>query len=213
MALLLNDLYEETKNKYHLTLLAGEAGLSHLMNWVYISEDLNTSSFLRGGELVITTGVSSSSTAGWLYDFIRNMIARETCGVILNTGKYLRQEDVTDELLTLCQEHSFPLFTMPWEVHIYDITRDYYNRIFLDTQTDTSLSRAFQSVIHHDSDYGKSISLLEDGGFPLTAPYCICTLNTASFGDLPGDGYQSRLSFLLKKALKNDGMRSHLLEN
>lgn len=25
---------------------------------------------------------------------------------------------------------------MPWHIHIYDLTKDYYNRIFLDSQTD-----------------------------------------------------------------------------
>ena len=40
---------------------------------------------------------------------------------------------------------------MPWEVHIYDITRDYYNRIFMDTQKDTSITDAFLSFIEEDS--------------------------------------------------------------
>ena len=36
---------------------------------------------------------------------------------------------------------------MPWKVHIYDITRDYYNKIFMDTQKDTSITDAFLSFI------------------------------------------------------------------
>ena len=39
MAILLRDLYKETKSTYGLDLIAGEEGLDHLMNWVYISED------------------------------------------------------------------------------------------------------------------------------------------------------------------------------
>ena len=42
MAILLRDLYKETKSTYGLDLIAGEEGLDHLMNWVYISEDPGT---------------------------------------------------------------------------------------------------------------------------------------------------------------------------
>ena len=47
MAILLRDLYKETKSTYGLDLIAGEEGLDHLMNWVYISEDPGTLEFLQ----------------------------------------------------------------------------------------------------------------------------------------------------------------------
>lgn len=219
MSLVFQDIYHETQTRYHLNLLAGENGLSKLMSWVYISEDLNTSDFLLGGELVITTGVSSTSSRHWLYDFIKNMIDHDTCGVILNISKYIFPEDITQEILDLCNENDFPLLTMPWEIHIYDITRDYYNRIFLDTQTDTTISRAFVSVIRHDGDYAKSISVLEDSGFSVTGKYCICTLDTSMLHESSktthrtgGFSTENRLLFLLKKTLKKSRLRFHLAE-
>ena len=68
MAILLRDLYKETKSTYGLDLIAGEEGLDHLMNWVYISEDPGTLEFLHGGELIITTGVLCGNEY-WVYNY------------------------------------------------------------------------------------------------------------------------------------------------
>ena len=141
----LKSIYEQTKAKYRLELAAGEDGLDGIFNWVYISEDLNTADFLQGGELVITTGVSSVGDPTWLYRFIKTMIAHQTSGLIVNVGKYVRRDDITDKIRVLCDREQFPLFLMPWEVHIYDITRDYYNRIFEETTESHEISRAFLS--------------------------------------------------------------------
>ena len=57
MSLLLQDIYSETKDNYHLKLVCGAGGLNRLMNWVYVAEDIATTDFLHGGELIITTGM------------------------------------------------------------------------------------------------------------------------------------------------------------
>ena len=42
MPLTLNELYTQTKQQYHFSMIAGEAGIDHIMNWVYVSEDSST---------------------------------------------------------------------------------------------------------------------------------------------------------------------------
>ena len=74
MAVFLKELYQATKDLYHLHLLAGADDLDHTINWVYISEDITTSTFLNGGELIITTGVTSSEDKDWLKKFIIELI-------------------------------------------------------------------------------------------------------------------------------------------
>ena len=41
MSLSLGEIYNATRNRYQLTLAAGENGLSRIMSWVYVSEDIN----------------------------------------------------------------------------------------------------------------------------------------------------------------------------
>ena len=45
MPLTLNELYTQTKQQYHFSMIAGEAGIDHIMNWVYVSEDSSTHDF------------------------------------------------------------------------------------------------------------------------------------------------------------------------
>ena len=136
MSICLADLYEKTRNKYQLQLLAGESGLNRTMNWVYVAEDQTNEHFLRPGELIISTGALYDRTEEWLLHFIQTLCARHTCGLILNIGKHISLSDLTPAVLDFCNTHAFPLFVMPWHIHIYDLTKDYYNRIFLDSQTD-----------------------------------------------------------------------------
>ena len=146
MAIFLRDLYYDTKRKYNLNLISGGKGMVNIVSWVYISEDISTSTFLNGGELIITTGVTSGEREDWLRAFIKELIKRGTCGLILNTGRYIFEEDITDEIVRLCYRYSFPLFTMPWDTRIFDITHDYYNRIFEDSRDDGNMTAAFQNI-------------------------------------------------------------------
>ena len=146
MPLTLNELYTQTKHQYYFSMIAGEAGIDHIMNWVYVSEDSSTHNFLKGGELIITTGINCQDEAS-LYDFIETMIKSHTCGMILNTGKYILSEDITDSIKALCDKHNYPLIEMPWEVHIYEIMRIIITGSLWTHRKDTSITDAFLSFI------------------------------------------------------------------
>ena len=86
MSITLRELYDTTRYKYHLTLYTNPAGLDKPVNWVYVSEDINTFDFLKKGDLVITTGVSSGTNPEiWLYNYLNILIQQETCGLMINT--------------------------------------------------------------------------------------------------------------------------------
>lgn len=173
MALILGSIYEETRQRFQLTLAAGEAGLRSPVKWVYVAEDYTTADFLRGGELIITTGVTSGGSAQWLLRFLRHMTAQGTCGLIVNVGQYLQEADISQEVLDFCNERGFPLFLMPWHVHIYDITREYYNRIFLDARRSEEINRAFLALA--SSEQPEAIRLLGENHFPPNAPYYLAS--------------------------------------
>ena len=137
MSLLLKDIYSETKNRFRLELVCGARGLNRLINWVYVAEDIATTDFLYGNELIITTGMGKQSSSGWLYDFVVELFWQGTCGLILNTGMYLSEDD---------------------------ITRSYYNRIFRDTQSADAVTEAVLDLIS-GSDPEHAISVLLRRGF------------------------------------------------
>ena len=119
----LQDFYREAKGRYGLRLLTGTAGLTHEFTWVHLCEDIGNVSFLRGGELVITTGLSALREH-WLEDFLAALLRRRAAALILNIGKYLRESDIPKELVERAAAAHFPLFLMPWSTHISDIMQD-----------------------------------------------------------------------------------------
>ncbi|MGM9593942.1 MAG: PucR family transcriptional regulator [Candidatus Onthomonas sp.] len=171
MALKLRDLYGEHRRRFQLELIAGEAGLDNLLSWVYVAENYTTSHFLHGGELIITTGVISGGSPDWLLEFLHHMTAQHTCGLILNEGPYFRREMISQAALDYCEEQRYPLMLMPWHIHIYDITRTFCNRIFIDTRRDEEINRAFVALAEGAGDQAAAIARLGSFQFPADAPY------------------------------------------
>lgn len=157
MALTLEYFYHQTQHKYRLQLLIPNARLDHRISWVHLVEDSNNSSFLRENELIITTGLETAGN-DQLLSFIKRLWERHVCGLVLNMGPYIAS--VPKNVQEWCQEHRFPLFSMPWEIHIADLMQDYCNEIISEKRTQDlrteSLTRALEGEIRE-----KDIPILE----------------------------------------------------
>jgi len=144
--LMLGTAYEETKHKYQLKILAGAEGLHRSLRWLYFSEDISNAEFLRGGELMVITGFGLQGAQA-LANFLRMLISKNCCGVIINVGKYIMEEDIPKEILTLCNENQFPLITMPWRYHLTDIIQEYSRQIFFRTHEQDRVKDIFQLLL------------------------------------------------------------------
>lgn len=131
MSLSIAQLYRPDENKYKLDLLAGRQGLSRDVAWVQVMEDADYGTFLRPHAFIFTTGLASHGDPHWLERFIDALLAADAAGLVVNTGKYLLPSDITEALKERCEEAAFPLFTMPWEVRLADITQSFLSALFL----------------------------------------------------------------------------------
>ncbi|MDQ7096561.1 PucR family transcriptional regulator ligand-binding domain-containing protein [Desulfosporosinus sp. PR] len=165
-------LYDSAKSKYMLTLRGGENGLNNDTSWVYVAEDIQTVSFLKGGELVITTGLFTQSGVK-LYNFIRTIALHNCSGILINVGKYVSLPDLTPEIIEFCNVNKFPIFTMPWEVHLVDILQDFC-RLFLDeNHWENQLSATFQNAINQLPVPDNTLRTLNQFGFATAGNYRI----------------------------------------
>lgn len=139
-------LYESAKTKYRLKLLGGFSGLSNSASWVYLAEDIQNVSFLKGGEFIITTGLFTQNGIG-LLKFIQTLTVNNCSGILINVGQYLQEQDVTDEIIKYCNSNRIPLLTMPWEIHLVDIMRDYCSLLLQDNYNESTLTSAFQNAV------------------------------------------------------------------
>ena len=167
--------YEYEKSKYKLSLHAGKSGLINTVSWIYLAEDIQNMHFLKGGELIITTGLFTAGGVS-LFEFIQALSMKNCSCLIVNTGKYLYRSDITPEIIAYCDNNNLPLFTMPWEIHLVDIMQDYCRILLLDSQQEDSLSAAFQSALYQSSVPENIIRALNQFGFSTSANYRIISI-------------------------------------
>ncbi|MBP1757862.1 MAG: PucR family transcriptional regulator [Firmicutes bacterium] len=176
-ALTLGTVFEQTRKKYDLKLLAGEQGLHRSLRWLYFSEDIENADFLRGGELMLLTGYSFGGQEGF-ERFVKMLISRDACGVIVNVGKYIFPEDISPELLTLCNERQFPFIIMPWKYHLTDIWQDYGQQIFLRAHEQNRLTYIFQMLLEDIRHYSpEDESRLIANRFIPRGSFCVAVLS------------------------------------
>lgn len=171
MSISVQSLYSATKDIYRIKVIAGKDGMNRNVSWMYYTEDESTIAFLRGGELAVTTGLhlersvqngkpfndgetahsimteeeKMHATTEYLAHFITELTERNASGLILNTGKYIN--DIPEEICAMCDRLSFPLLTMPWEIHLIDIMQDYGNRIVSDRQKVMTTEKALSNAL------------------------------------------------------------------
>lgn len=209
MAITLKELYDVTRRRYGLQLICGDSGLMNTLNWIYIAEDTSAASFLNAGQLIITTGIGGPHSSAWLRSLIEMLIQAGACGLIVNVGKYLFTDDITEPIRKLCEDAHFPLFTMPWETHISDLTHDYYNRLFLDNQEEQTVAAAFVNLMHPQTDKSYSIAVLEDHGYSDLQDYGILYLAPKTADTMPD---YSVLTGMLSRTLLELTVDFHVCE-
>lgn len=146
-----------------MKLVAGRGGISNTVRWVHMVEDREVPDFLHGNELIFTTGIGHISGEERLISFVRNLKERDASGVVINIGPYISH--IPPHALEYCNQHDFPIFTLPWKVHIIDITYDFCSRIIENEKNEVSLADAFRSVIREKRYISEYHDVFRKAGF------------------------------------------------
>ncbi len=187
MPLTVEQLYKSTYNLYSISLIAGEAGLSKTVHWVHLLEDFKVAEFLHGGELVFTTGIAHKDNS-WLLPFAQKLKANGSTGIIVNLGPYIKA--LPEDLCQFCDQESFPLFTIPWEVHIVDMSRDYCDRILQVKKQEENIGNAFENMILFPENTEKYYPVLERYGFDIYANFCCIGVRIDSLTEVGQRNYK-----------------------
>lgn len=119
MAIAISKIYEKISS-YDVKLLAGGAGMNRSARWYHMVESLEISTFLTGNEIVFITGVALRNSKE-LFEIIQSAHSRHACATVINLGPYI--ESVPDSVTDFCNKNDFPLFVVPWHIHMADIMR------------------------------------------------------------------------------------------
>lgn len=110
---------ESLVSELDLTLATGEEHAKSNVRWVHSTELLDPTPWLRGGELLLTTGLQLSG-AKLQREFVERLAEREIAGLGFGTG--FVHKKVPAAVLNTARKLGFPLFEVPYELPFIAVT-------------------------------------------------------------------------------------------
>ena len=182
MAIELKQLIDKVSNM-DITLLAGQERIHNLVSWVHMVETMEASIFLEGGEIAFTTGLGLNSKVTLLM-LTQNIYQNGAAGIIVNTGPFI--ESIPTETLDFCNKHNFPIFIIPWKIHLAEIMRIFCFMITKDDQRHLETSAAFKNAIFFPKQEELYVIPLSQREFQYNGQYCVIVIKLEhSKEDLP----------------------------
>ncbi len=102
-----------------LTLATGEEHAQATVRWVHSTELLDPTPWLRGGELLLTTGLQLMG-AKPQREFVERLVEREIAGLGFGTG--FVHKKIPAAILNTARRRGFPLFEVPYELPFIAVT-------------------------------------------------------------------------------------------
>jgi purine catabolism regulator len=110
-----------------LRLVAGESGTGRPIRWVHVSELEDPTPWLKGGEIVLTTGMGVGATPAKQRAYVKRLADAGLAG--LGFGLGFSHGRVPKALRTAAERIDFPLFEVPFPVPFIAITEAIFTRI------------------------------------------------------------------------------------
>lgn len=167
MSFTIEDIIIRYSDRYKVTMAAGRQGWANSISWVHLLEDTTIIGHFWGKELAVTTGLGFPTTAD-LLNLVGILLEHHAAGLVVNVGNYITE--IPQEVVTFCDENDFPLLTVPWEVYLSDMIKEFSLQTLVQGSTDKEISDALILAIEEPENretYCKSLlsSFDLDGSF------------------------------------------------
>ena len=183
MSILVKDILK-LKSLKEMELVGGSIGLEKCIEWIYVSECLEDPlegiKWLQGGEIVIITGVGIKSDINVLTKLIEGISEKNGAALIVNVGKYIRE--IPDGAIKIADKFQIPLFTLPWEVRLVEVSKEISNTIILARIEEKFMNDFLNNILFGQIDLGINIKEKANYfGYNLQGKCCICIVKINGF--------------------------------
>jgi type III secretion system FlhB-like substrate exporter len=172
MIVKLSELYSSVKDQ-EIKLIAGKKGLDNIVRWVHMVENIEISVFLDGQEIAFTTGIGLEKKSD-LLELVKHAYKNNCSGMVINIGPFINE--ISDEIIEFANEYNFPIFEVPWHVHVAEIMRIFCYNITISDRINTELSGAFKNAIFFQHQEELYVPQIERHDFNANWPYCLAIM-------------------------------------
>lgn len=137
-------------------MLAGRRHLHRMIRWVHAAEVPNIAALLKGGELLLTTGMGIDKVGAQQQRFIDQLCKREIAALVIELGQHL--ERIPDAMISQAEVRGLPLIALRREIPFIEVTESIHAAI---------LGRKFAALRHGEEIHRQFTKLLLEGaGIP-----------------------------------------------
>lgn len=141
---------------------AGFNGLDNEVRWVHICDLADVSQLLKGGELVMTTGLGCRDNPSLLEQFVKDLAAMEASGVVIELGRAFKE--VPPGCIEQAERCGLPLIVLRSEIRFLEVTEQVHaaiiNRQFEQLRKVEVISRDFTTMLLRGVDLKQIIDRL-----------------------------------------------------
>jgi len=186
MSIMVKDIFKLNTLK-QIKLIGGNTGIEKCIDWIYVSECLEDPiegiKWLQGGEIVIITGVGIKSNISVLTKLIKGISEKNGVALIINIGKYINE--IPKEAIEIANKLEIPLFTLPWEVRLVEVSKEISNAIILARIEENSMNHFLNNILFgHIELEGNVKEKANYFGYNLEGKCCICIIQIQGFEKL-----------------------------
>lgn len=156
-----------------VTLIAGKNGLHNSVTWVHMVETTEASDFLEGGEIAFSTGLGLGNNFD-LLNLVQLMYQKKVAGGMINIGPFI--EKIPQNVIDFCNENDFPLFVIPWKIHLAEVMRIFCFALTKDEQQELQISSAFKNAIFFPKQEELFVIPLSQHNFNADWQYSVCIM-------------------------------------
>ncbi|SNS98594.1 PucR C-terminal helix-turn-helix domain-containing protein [Anaerovirgula multivorans] len=142
-----------------LKLIAGKEGLDRNIRWVYAAEVIEDvtelTQWLHGGELVIITGIGIRNKEAVFIELMEKIHEKNLAGLIVCIGPYI--EKIPTSVIELANTFNIPLFTLPWEVPLVEVTQDICTYLIHRERQCNEVEQFLQQILFLEGENSKSL--------------------------------------------------------
>ncbi len=109
-----------------VSVLAGEAGLELPVRWVHITELIDPTPWLSGGEVLLTTGMQLDSPMAQR-QFLTRLADHQLAALGFGTG--FAHDHVPPAIVEVAAERAFPVFEIPYELPFIAVTEAAFTQL------------------------------------------------------------------------------------
>ena len=139
---------------------AGADRLHSAVRWVHAVELADIGHLLRGGELVLTTGIALPGTAEGLRRYVDELVEAGVAGLVVELGR--RWQDLPAELVAAARSSALPLVALRREVRFAAVAQTVGERIvesqLVELRTSARIHEAFTELSVSGADNARILS-------------------------------------------------------